>query len=174
VELLLSTLPGASKSPQVVEFLRHLPDKLLIIWDGLSSHRSNLVRDFVRQPGGRLWLEFLPAYAPRTQSGGISVGALEAARTTQLLSERLRPVERPCSSRAQADAPAPNPGNGLLAASATLSFVSILCGHSMSNEAGLGYQSAATLKSSFRAALKKLRKSSRTHLCVGTPIEFCP
>ena len=60
--------PGAIKSPQVVEFLRHLmrhlPDKLLIIWDGLPSHRSRLVRDFVRQQRGRLWLEFLPAYAP--------------------------------------------------------------------------------------------------------------
>jgi transposase len=60
--------PGAIKSPQVVEFLqhllRHLPGKLLIIWDGLPSHRSHLVRDFVRQQRGRLWLEFLPAYAP--------------------------------------------------------------------------------------------------------------
>jgi transposase len=56
--------PGAIKSPQVVEFLRHLPNKLLIIWDGLPSHRSHLVWDFVRQQRGRLWLEFLPAYAP--------------------------------------------------------------------------------------------------------------
>jgi len=44
--------PGAIKSPQVVEFLRHLmrhlPDKLLIIWDGLPSHHSHLVWDFVR------------------------------------------------------------------------------------------------------------------------------
>jgi transposase len=59
--------PGAIKSPQVVEFLRHLlrhlPGKLLIIWDGLPGHRSHLVWDFVRQQRGRLWLEFLPAYA---------------------------------------------------------------------------------------------------------------
>ena len=60
--------PGAIKSPQVVEFLehlmRHLPGKLLIIWDGLRSHHSHLVWDFVRQQRGRLWLEFLPADAP--------------------------------------------------------------------------------------------------------------
>jgi transposase len=60
--------PGAIKSPQVVEFrehlMRHLPGKLLIIWDGLRSHHSHLVWDFVRQQRGRLWLEFLPAYAP--------------------------------------------------------------------------------------------------------------
>jgi transposase len=60
--------PGAIKSPQVVQFLehlmRHLSGKLLIIWDGLRSHRSRLVWEFVRQQRGRLWLEFLPAYAP--------------------------------------------------------------------------------------------------------------
>ena len=60
--------PGTIRSPQVVAFLehllRHVPGKLLIIWDGLRSHRSRLVWDFVRQRKGRLWLEFLPAYAP--------------------------------------------------------------------------------------------------------------
>jgi transposase len=52
----------------VIEFLthllRHLPGRLLIVWDGLRSHRSRLVWEFVRQQRGRLWLEFLPAYAP--------------------------------------------------------------------------------------------------------------
>jgi hypothetical protein len=32
--------------------MRHLPGKLLIIWDGLRSHRSHLVWDFVRQQRG--------------------------------------------------------------------------------------------------------------------------
>ena len=60
--------PGAIRSPQVVEFLghllRHLPGKLLVIWDGLRAHRSRLVTAFVLQQRGRLQLEFLPAYAP--------------------------------------------------------------------------------------------------------------
>jgi len=60
--------PGSIRSPQVIDFLthllRHLRGKLLIVWDGLRSHRSRLVWDFVRQRHGRLWLEFLPAYAP--------------------------------------------------------------------------------------------------------------
>jgi hypothetical protein len=71
---------GAIKNPQVVEFLRHLmrhlPGKLLIIWDGLRSHHSHLVWDF----------------GSRTQSGGVSVVALETARTTQLLPEQSLPV----------------------------------------------------------------------------------
>jgi transposase len=60
--------PGTIRSPQVVEFLMHLmrqiPGNLLVIWDGLRSHRSRLVRDFVMQTEGRIEIEFLPAYAP--------------------------------------------------------------------------------------------------------------
>ena len=60
--------PGSIRSPQVVNFLthlmRHLPGNLLIIWDGLKSHRSRMVRDYVKAQQGRLWIEFLPAYAP--------------------------------------------------------------------------------------------------------------
>ena len=60
--------PGSIRSPQVVKFLahllRHIPGRLLVVWDGLRSHRGRLVWDFVRQQRGRIWLEFLPAYAP--------------------------------------------------------------------------------------------------------------
>jgi transposase len=60
--------PGAIRSPQVVAFLahllHHLPGKLLVIWDGLTAHRSRLVRQFVEAQDGRIVLEFLPAYAP--------------------------------------------------------------------------------------------------------------
>jgi transposase len=60
--------PGAIRSPQIIAFLthllRHIPGKLLIVWDGLPAHRSRAVWDFVRQQRGRIWLEFLPAYAP--------------------------------------------------------------------------------------------------------------
>jgi len=60
--------PGSIRSPQVVQFLqhllRHLNCKLLVVWDGSKTHRSRFVWDFVREQKGRLWLEFLPAYAP--------------------------------------------------------------------------------------------------------------
>ena len=60
--------PGAIRSPQIIEFLshllRHIPGKLLIVWDGLPGHRSRAVWDFVQPQRGRLWLEFLPANAP--------------------------------------------------------------------------------------------------------------
>ncbi len=59
---------GAIKSPQVIEFLRHLlrhlPGRLLIVWDGAGIHRSRAVRDFIGTLGQRVHLEYLPAYAP--------------------------------------------------------------------------------------------------------------
>jgi transposase len=60
--------PGSIRSPQVVEFLthlmRHIPKKMLVIWDGVPTHRSRLVKTFVAQQNGRIELERLPAYAP--------------------------------------------------------------------------------------------------------------
>lgn len=60
--------PGTIRSPQVVEFLtqllRHRAGKLLVIWDGATTHRSRMVRDFVERHADRLSLEFLPGYAP--------------------------------------------------------------------------------------------------------------
>ncbi len=60
--------PGAIRTPQVILFLKHLLQHLrgplLVIWDGLPSHRSGRVREFVAAHEGRLELEFLPAYAP--------------------------------------------------------------------------------------------------------------
>jgi hypothetical protein len=46
---------GSVKSAQVVDFLqallRHIPGRLLIIWDRLSAHRSKVTRDFIAEQG---------------------------------------------------------------------------------------------------------------------------
>jgi transposase len=44
--------------------LRHLPGRLLIIWDRLPQHRARLVREFIAAQEGRLLTEYLPSYAP--------------------------------------------------------------------------------------------------------------
>jgi transposase len=36
----------------------------LVIWDGATTHRSKIVRDFVAEQNDRLTLERLPGYAP--------------------------------------------------------------------------------------------------------------
>ena len=45
--------------------LRHIPGKLLILWDGAPIHRSRVVKQFLHEEaGGRLHLERVPGYAP--------------------------------------------------------------------------------------------------------------
>lgn len=60
--------PDAINAARVVAFLRqlqrHVPGKLLIVWDRLNAHRSALVRDFIAAQHGRIRLEWLPTYAP--------------------------------------------------------------------------------------------------------------
>lgn len=57
------------KSPDIVRFLkhllRHIPGKLLVIWDGAPIHRGQPVKDFLAHGGARrIQLEPLPGYAP--------------------------------------------------------------------------------------------------------------
>lgn len=57
------------KGPDVVRFLhlllRKIKGNLLVIWDGASIHRSQVVKDFLAQGGAtRIHLERLPGYAP--------------------------------------------------------------------------------------------------------------
>lgn len=57
------------KGPDVVRFLKHLlaqvPGPMLVVWDNLKAHKSQLVKDFLAQGAAkRLTLQALPAYAP--------------------------------------------------------------------------------------------------------------
>jgi len=59
----------AYKGPDVVNFLRHLlrhiPGKLLVLWDGAPIHRSKVIKAFLAEgAAARIHLEPLPAYAP--------------------------------------------------------------------------------------------------------------
>ena len=60
--------PKTMRMPEVVNFLghllRHLTGKLLGVWDRAQIHRGRMVREFVAASGGRIALEYLPAYAP--------------------------------------------------------------------------------------------------------------
>jgi transposase len=68
-QLLMQVKEQAYTSIKVVQFLRHLlrhiPGKLLIVWDGASIHRGQLIKDFLAEGGAeRIQLERLPSYAP--------------------------------------------------------------------------------------------------------------
>ncbi len=59
---------GSIKKEQIVEFLQGIMTQmkrpLLVIWDGLRSHHSRQVREYVNGLDGQIKIEFLPAYAP--------------------------------------------------------------------------------------------------------------
>ena len=60
--------PRTIRASEVVDFLghllRHLPGRLLVVWDGLPAHRGRLVKEFIAAQRSRLITERLPAYAP--------------------------------------------------------------------------------------------------------------
>jgi transposase len=59
---------GAIRSEQLIEFLatlkRQIGKPLLIVWDGVRTHKSRLVRQWLDEQDGRVAIAFLPPYAP--------------------------------------------------------------------------------------------------------------
>lgn len=80
---------GSIKSLQVIEFLRHLqrhlPGKILILWDGAPIHRSLLVKNYIASTRRRLVLERLPAYAPELNPVEYMWGQLKTHEIANLL-----------------------------------------------------------------------------------------
>jgi transposase len=80
---------GSIKGPQVVEFLKHLqrhvPGKILILWDGAPIHRCALVRDYIASTRGRIAVERLPAYAPELNPVEYMWGHLKTHEIANLL-----------------------------------------------------------------------------------------
>lgn len=59
---------GRIRKEEIVAFLKALNAQigqpLLVIWDGLKSHRSALVRRYLDSVHGHIQIAFLPPYAP--------------------------------------------------------------------------------------------------------------
>jgi len=66
------SINGVRAAAFLQALLRHLPGKLLVIWDGAAIHRSRPVKAVLVQSAGRLWLEKLPPYAPNSTRSSIS------------------------------------------------------------------------------------------------------
>lgn len=111
--------PGTIKSPQIIELLKALRAtigrKLLIVWDGLQTDCSKLVREYVDSQGGAIALERLPAYAPRAQPGRIHLGLSETSCHAELLWRRSRRCRRIRTAQTALDAAPTDPGARILA-----------------------------------------------------------
>ncbi len=80
---------GSIKGPQVIEFLqhlqRHIPGKMLILWDGAAIHRSLLVKNYLASTRRRIVVEPLPAYAPELNPVEYMWGHLKTHEIANLL-----------------------------------------------------------------------------------------
>lgn len=61
--------PGSYNDESLIEFLRQLRrhfrgQQVLLLWDGLNSHHSQTMNDYLKTQRPWLWTERLPAYAP--------------------------------------------------------------------------------------------------------------
>lgn len=68
-KLYFQAYEDAIRSAEVIRFLthllRHIPGKLLIVWDGAPIHRSKAIRQFLSEgAAARIHLERFPGYAP--------------------------------------------------------------------------------------------------------------
>lgn len=64
----------AISNAEVIRFwkhlLRHIPSKLLTVWDGAMIHRSEAIQQFLKDgAGARTHLERFPGYAPERDPG---------------------------------------------------------------------------------------------------------
>lgn len=73
-DLVLKVQERSYRSPDGGRLLRHLPGKLLVIWDGAPILRGQLVKDVLAADGARrTHLEYLPGYAPDPNNVILSV-----------------------------------------------------------------------------------------------------
>lgn len=68
--------------------LRHLPGKVVVVWDGGGNHKGPAVRGFLRR-NRRLRLERLPAYAPDLNPVEAVWGWLKWGRLADLVPDDL-------------------------------------------------------------------------------------
>ena len=103
-KLYMTAQDHSYKGPDVVSFLRHLlrhiPGKLLVLWDRAPIHRSKVVKEFLaRGAAARIHLEQLPAYAPELNPDEgiwnyLKRVELKNLSCSQLLTELRRAKER--------------------------------------------------------------------------------
>jgi DDE superfamily endonuclease len=97
-QLVFQLRPGAYNDETLIEFLtdvHHLERQrqLLLIWDGLPSHRSRRMLDWVASQRDWLRIERLPGYAPELNPIEQVWGNLKSTELANLCSDSIGEVE---------------------------------------------------------------------------------
>jgi transposase len=119
--------PRSIRAIEMLDFLghllRHLPGKLLLVWDGLPVHRSRLVKEFVAAQGGRLVTERLPAYAPELNPVEYIWGYWKQHTLPNFCPRDFSQLRLPGPTRFAPHVPSPSAGPFLLASSSTVTII---------------------------------------------------
>lgn len=92
--LVFNMRPGAYNDVSLIEFLEDLhehlgPDKLTLIWDGLSSHRSKVMKTWIAEQRTWLVVEQLPAYGHDLNPVELIWGNLKASELANLCPDTI-------------------------------------------------------------------------------------
>ncbi|MGI9147996.1 MAG: transposase [Chloroflexota bacterium] len=95
--LVFQLCPGAYNDETLIEFLTELNQleqqrPLLLIWDGLPSHRSRRMSEWIASQREWLWVERLPGYAPDLNPIEQVWGRLKSAELANLCSDTIDEV----------------------------------------------------------------------------------
>lgn len=88
---------GEVRAPQIRQFLqhllRHLPGRIVVLWDGLAAHRAKLIRTWADEHP-RIRLVRLPAYAPELNPVEGLWAWTKGTRLANVCADSLDPVAR--------------------------------------------------------------------------------
>lgn len=96
--LFFQTRPGSYKDVTLMEFLDDLRRefrgrRLVLVWDGLPSHKSRPMQAYLRAQRSWLTIERLPGYAPDLNPAELVWGNVKGRELANLCADNLREVE---------------------------------------------------------------------------------
>jgi transposase len=97
--LFFQTRPGSYNDVTLIDFLTDLKRdvrgrRVILIWDGLPSHKSRLMQAYLRAQRSWLRVERLPGYAPDLNPAELVWGNVKGRELANLCADHLGEVER--------------------------------------------------------------------------------
>jgi transposase len=97
--LFFETRPGSYNDRTLIEFLNDLKRefrgrRVILIWDGLPSHKSRPMQAYLRAQRSWLTVERLPGYAPDLNPAELVWGNVKGCELANLCADNLAEVEQ--------------------------------------------------------------------------------
>ena len=96
--LCFETRPGSYNDVTLIEFLNDLKRefrhrRVVLVWDGLPSHKSTAMQAYLRAQRSWLTVERLPGYAPDLNPAELVWGNVKGGELANLCADNLSEVE---------------------------------------------------------------------------------